>query len=267
MTMSRKGTGAAKPADGYGTGYRKPPKGYQFKPGQSGNPTGRPKARKSLDELIDGELSARVMVNEGGERRSITKEQAMAKQLVNKAASGDQRAIRHVSEARSRVAEYRQQEAEKAAKKSETGIDYSLVTTEDMHLIMQFYALMDRYYEAKVLFDQGLFDPRDPPLPWVDGRPPPPMPPSGPKVRPWEMEGYNEARAKAGMSGVQPSYLKVLPKSVPRMDSRPIAVDVRADQRARSEAQEKPIWEEEGYDVDEDGNEIPSSSGPGTASS
>jgi hypothetical protein len=266
MTMLRKGTGVAKPKGNYETGYCKPPRGHQFKPGQSGNPTGRPKTRKSLDELIDKELGARIMVNEGGERRSITKEQAMAKQLVNKAASGDHRAIRHVSEVRSRVAERRQQEAEKAAEKSDTSIDYSLVTDEDMLLIMQYGTLMGRYHEAKVLFDQGLFDPRDPPIPWVDGRPPPPMPPSGPRMRPWDMEGYNEARAKAGIPEVQPSYLMDLPESVPRMDSRPIVVDVRADQRARSEAQEKPIWEEEGYDVDEDGNEIPSSSGPGKSS-
>lgn len=31
-------------------GYKKPPKASQFKPGQSGNPKGRPKKKKMTDE-------------------------------------------------------------------------------------------------------------------------------------------------------------------------------------------------------------------------
>ena len=34
--------------DEYDVGYKKPPKRTQFKPGQSGNPRGRPKGTKNL---------------------------------------------------------------------------------------------------------------------------------------------------------------------------------------------------------------------------
>ena len=43
---------------------------------------------RTMDEVVD-----RVVVNENGRRRSITKQEAMVKHLVNKALSGDRRLI------------------------------------------------------------------------------------------------------------------------------------------------------------------------------
>jgi hypothetical protein len=77
---------------GFLIGYKKPPRQTQFKPGQSGNPTGRPKKRTSFAESIEKELNTRITVNEGGERRKITKLQAIAKQQTNKALNGDLKA-------------------------------------------------------------------------------------------------------------------------------------------------------------------------------
>lgn len=80
------------PSDGgsdYEVGYGKPPMHTRFKKGASGNPKGRPKGSKNLATLLEKELKQRVVVTEGGRRRSITKQEAMVKHLVNKAVSGD----------------------------------------------------------------------------------------------------------------------------------------------------------------------------------
>jgi len=77
-------------------GFRKPPRSRQFKKGRSGNPKGRP-PRESRDAdilaLLRSALNEEVSVTENGERKKITKAEAMAKQLVNKGAAGDARAI------------------------------------------------------------------------------------------------------------------------------------------------------------------------------
>src|SRR5258708_4919393 len=75
------------------TGYRNPPEHTQFKKGQSGNPSGRPKGRSNLATALEKELKALVIINENGKRKSITKWTAALRQFVNKAASGDLRAI------------------------------------------------------------------------------------------------------------------------------------------------------------------------------
>src|ERR1700733_422996 len=74
-------------------GYRRPPKHTQFAKGRSGNPNGRPKGSKNFGLVIEEELNTKIPINENGKRKSITKRQAVAKQLVNKAASGDSKAI------------------------------------------------------------------------------------------------------------------------------------------------------------------------------
>lgn len=68
--------------DEYVTGYKKPPKHTQFKPGQSGNPQGRPKGTKNLATDLDEELSEKILVTEGGKQRETTKQRAMLKSLV-----------------------------------------------------------------------------------------------------------------------------------------------------------------------------------------
>ena len=79
-------------------GYGNPPRHSRFKPGQSGNPRGRPKGPKSLHAAVHTALSERVTINEQGKRRQIAKQDAIAKQLVNKAAGGDVAAIKLLSQ-------------------------------------------------------------------------------------------------------------------------------------------------------------------------
>jgi Family of unknown function (DUF5681) len=74
-------------------GYRRPPKHSQFAKGRSGNPKGRPKGVRNFATVIEAELNTKIPVTENGKRKSISKREAVAKQLVNKAASGDTRAM------------------------------------------------------------------------------------------------------------------------------------------------------------------------------
>ncbi len=77
--------------DKYEVGYKKPPRAHQFVKGQSGNPKGRPKGSKNLMTLIFEELEEKIVVQEQGEQKTITKSAAIAKQVVNKAMRGDPR--------------------------------------------------------------------------------------------------------------------------------------------------------------------------------
>jgi hypothetical protein len=74
-------------------GYGKPPTRTQFKKGVSGNKSGRPKGAKNFATLFHKELSRRVSISENGERCTITKMEAAIKQIVNRAATGDPKAI------------------------------------------------------------------------------------------------------------------------------------------------------------------------------
>ncbi len=77
----------------YEVGYARPPKQTRFKKGQSGNPKGRPRGAKNMATLFTTALKERVVVTENGRRRSISKQEALVKHLVNKALSGDRRLL------------------------------------------------------------------------------------------------------------------------------------------------------------------------------
>lgn len=72
------------PTSGHDVGYGKPPKHSQFQKGQSGNPTGRPKKRKSRRELFEEAWQSEVNVN----GKMMTKAELFVHQLVNDGIKG-----------------------------------------------------------------------------------------------------------------------------------------------------------------------------------
>lgn len=83
-----------RPFGDYEIGYGRPPEHSRFQPGKSGNLRGRTKAcLMDLAGAIEKELAQKVTLTENGQRRRVTKSTLIAKQLVNKAAGGDLRAM------------------------------------------------------------------------------------------------------------------------------------------------------------------------------
>jgi hypothetical protein len=74
-------------------GYGKPPADTRFRKGVSGNPNGRPKGSCNVGAVLTRTLREKVVINEHGQRKTISKLEAALKQLVNKEASGDLRAL------------------------------------------------------------------------------------------------------------------------------------------------------------------------------
>jgi hypothetical protein len=74
-------------------GYGNPPENTRFKKGQSGNPQGRPKGTLNMATVLERTLREKVVINESGRRKTVTKLEAAIKQLTNKAASGDLKAL------------------------------------------------------------------------------------------------------------------------------------------------------------------------------
>lgn len=77
-------------------GYCRPPKHSRFKSGQSGNPRGRPRKNRSIEAMIKRELNQTVVLKEGGREIRLSKREALIKQLVNRAISGDQKPMQLV---------------------------------------------------------------------------------------------------------------------------------------------------------------------------
>jgi len=78
--------------DDYAVGYGRPPASTQFRKGQSGNRSGRPKGTNNLKTDLLEELREKVTLKEGDRTKRITKQRAMLKTLFAKALKGDPRA-------------------------------------------------------------------------------------------------------------------------------------------------------------------------------
>ena len=75
-----------------------PPKEHQFKPGQSGNPAGRPDGSKNLStilrDMLEEEIDVKVDDTGRKERRKFS--ELIIRKLIKRASDGDPRAIKEI---------------------------------------------------------------------------------------------------------------------------------------------------------------------------
>ena len=117
---------------GYEVGYAKPPADSRFKPGQSGNPGGRPKGAKNkrhvspvepLKDIIRQEAYRVIKIHDGNRDVSMPMAQAVMRSLAVKAAKGDHRSQRLFGELLSSV---ERQDRAQRDEWLETVIEYKL---------------------------------------------------------------------------------------------------------------------------------------------
>jgi hypothetical protein len=80
--------------DSYEVGYGKPPKGTQFKKGESGNPKGRPKGKLNTSTVILRTFGKKIRITENERTREVTKFEAGIIQVANKGVRGDLHAVK-----------------------------------------------------------------------------------------------------------------------------------------------------------------------------
>jgi hypothetical protein len=73
-------------------GHKRPPFARRFKPGQSGNPSGRPKGSKNAKAVFLAIAHRKVRIREGGKLKYLTQLEVMLQAMALKAMKGDAKA-------------------------------------------------------------------------------------------------------------------------------------------------------------------------------
>jgi len=78
-------------AKDYKIGYKRPPTAHAFKPGQSGNPAGRPKGRKKFPTMLQEIVNRKVTIS--GSTKKITMGEAVLRKVFASAVAGDAKTL------------------------------------------------------------------------------------------------------------------------------------------------------------------------------
>lgn len=74
--------------ENYFVGKGNPPKKHQFKPGQSGNPKGRPKGSKNVHHVLTKILGEKITITDAGKKMVVDKLEGAIRVMVNKSFDG-----------------------------------------------------------------------------------------------------------------------------------------------------------------------------------
>jgi hypothetical protein len=96
-------SGDNSPNANYKVGYKRPPVHSRFKPGQSGNPKGRPPGSANAKTTVQRVMNERVSVRRGQKTSSVTTLEAMVQAHAVKAMKGDPRSANMVINVMSRT--------------------------------------------------------------------------------------------------------------------------------------------------------------------
>ncbi len=83
-------------------GRNSPPAEHQFKPGQSGNPLGRPKGSHNIKTIVQKIARERHKVKGGGRTQSVTTIDLLLRLLLQMSLKGDVRASKYIENLRDR---------------------------------------------------------------------------------------------------------------------------------------------------------------------
>jgi Family of unknown function (DUF5681) len=79
------------PAEKVGPG--KPPRHTRFKPGQSGNPNGRPKGSKNFATILQQQLTKMVTITVDGKPKRVSVQEVIARRLATDSMKGTTKAM------------------------------------------------------------------------------------------------------------------------------------------------------------------------------
>jgi hypothetical protein len=79
------------PTEKVGPGH--PPRHTRFKPGQSGNPKGRPKGSKNFATILQQQLTKKITITVEGKPKRVTVQEVIARRLATDSMKGTTKAM------------------------------------------------------------------------------------------------------------------------------------------------------------------------------